>query len=171
MAFNLKQLKTGDEVYVKASTIKHLCKDCPAYIQSVRDNVSIKFLAMESNLGFMYVINPDVGQFPVTSFKLYDDITGVKSGEELLFPKAFLTESERAFILGLKPILTNETIITKVAEPGGVFEYIKLTGVRTKKNCTEVVDFPCFYTGEYYIGLEAQKYYTLADLGINVNEK
>lgn len=171
MAFGLKNIKTGDEVFVRASAIQTMPGDCPAFVASAGKDTSIRFLAMESNLGFLYLMNPDVGQIEASKFKLFRDITCVRRGEELLFPKAFLNEDERLFFAGLKPILTNETVITKVAEPGGVFEYIKLTGVKTKKNCTEVVDFPCFYTGEHYVGLEAQKYYTLADLGINLDEK
>ena len=171
MELNFKAVETGDEVYILIPAIRRIWgHELSMDIENQPDFTSVKFLAMANNSGTIYLMNPDVGCFPIEHLQ-QDEIAYIKRGDDLIYPKAYITPSERAFLTGLKPILKKDTTVIKVAVTGGIFEYLKLINVKTLTNKVEVVDFPCFMKDAYYKGLTPQKEYTLDDLGIAVEEE
>ena len=170
MSFKLKDLQWGDDVYVLLGAIKRICNhDLIERLAQENDNAALRCIATFTGDGRLYIMNPDIGYFPVELLTL-KDIACVKRNGELLFPKAFLSDAERKFLYGLAPILQPSTHIMKVQSFGGITEYIKLIDVKTVSKDRENVDFPVFKTNSMYLGLEPNTEYTLDSLGIILEE-
>jgi len=163
--FKLKDLKTGDKVFVQGSAAMRITdKEIPD-----PDKTYVLFLAMEGNDGDMYLMNATLGAgvFPIKFFTM-SDIGSVHRNGEIIFPKAELTAEERAFLLSLKPILKPSTRLIKFQSLGGLNEHIALIDVKTILKERENVHLPTFKANSMYRGLAANEEYTLDSLGIFV---
>ena len=166
MKFKIGDLETGDVVLVQGKAVNRVCE------RQVTDpdNSYILFLAMRNNQNKVVLMNPDYGSFPVECISL-SELGSVKRDGELLYPKAFLTAEEKAFILNLKSILQPSTRLIKYQSLGGVTENIALLDVKTVLKRQETVNFPSFRANSLYKGLNANEEYTLESLGIVLEDE
>lgn len=166
MKFELNDLKTGDTVFVQGHAVNRVFKECK--VLDPEDSY-ILFLVMRNNQDKVILMNPDYGSFPVKCIRL-SEVGCVKRGGVLLYPKAFLTAKEKAFILNLKSILQPSTRLIKYQSLGGVTENIALLDVKSVLKTQETVNFPSFRANSLYKGLNANEEYTLESLGIILEE-
>lgn len=165
--FKLKNLKTGDKVFVQGSAVIRVTD---TELNSDPDKTYVLFLAMEGNDGNMCLMNATLGVFSIKLFTM-SDIGAIHRDGEILFPKAELTAEERAFLLSLKPILKPSTRLIKFQSLGGLNEHIALIDVKTILKDRENVHLPTFKANSMYRGLAANEEYTLDSLGIFVEEE
>lgn len=169
MAFKLSELKMGDEILIKGTTINRLCDNKTHSVPNPFKNY-VLFIGMKNSLNKTYAVNPDYGSIDVEQLKL-EDIGSVKRNGELLYPKTHLTTKEKAFLLSLKPILKPSTRLIKFQSLGGLNEHIALIDVKTILKDRENVHLPTFKANSMYRGIDANVEYSLDYLGILLDEK
>ena len=164
--FKLSDLRTGDHVFLQGVAVNRIFGDTV----SNPEEVYVLFLAMEDNQGHINLMNPNYENVRIECVNL-SEIGCVKRDGELLYPKAFLTPSEKSFILNLKPILTPSTRVIKFQSFGGEIENIALLDVKSVLKQQENVHFPSFKANSLYKGLNPGEEYTLASLGIVLGDE
>ena len=169
MAFKLNELKTGDEILIKGTTVNRLCDSKTCSVPNPFKSYA-SFIAMKNGLNKMYAMNPDYGSIDIELLKL-EDIGSVKRDGKLLYPKTSLTNKEKAFLMSLKPILKPSTRIIKFQSFGGEIENIALLDVKSVLKQQENVHFPSFKANSLYKGLNANEEYSLDYLGILLDDK